>query len=73
MRTPPRILLNTAQVEAWPAWLLSARSNFNLTDKLTLFVAGTNLTDELYIADLSDGAKPGQGRTIYGGFTLKFD
>ncbi|WP_020087453.1 TonB-dependent receptor family protein [Hyphomicrobium zavarzinii] len=54
-------------------WLLSARSNFNLTDKLTLFVAGTNLTDELYIADLSDGAKPGQGRTIYGGFTLKFD
>ena len=27
MRTPPRILLNTAQVEAWPAWLLSARSN----------------------------------------------
>ena len=34
---------------------------------------GTNLTDEFYIADLSDGAKPGLGRTIYGGFTLKFD
>ena len=54
-------------------WLLSARANFNVTDELSLFVAGTNLTDELYIADLSDGAKPGLGRTIYGGFTLKFD
>jgi zinc D-Ala-D-Ala carboxypeptidase len=27
MRPLPRILLNTAQVEAWPAWLLKARSN----------------------------------------------
>ncbi len=27
MRPLPRILLNTAQIEAWPAWLLSARSN----------------------------------------------
>lgn len=54
-------------------WLLSARANLNVTEQLSVFVAGTNLTDELYIADLSDGAKPGLGRTIYGGFTLKFD
>lgn len=27
MRSPPRILLNTAAVEAWPAWLLGARAN----------------------------------------------
>ena len=27
MRTLPRILLNTARIEAWPAWLLTARSN----------------------------------------------
>lgn len=27
MRPLPRILLNTAQVEVWPAWLLKARSN----------------------------------------------
>jgi Fe(3+) dicitrate transport protein len=54
-------------------WLLSARTNLRVTDNLTLFMAGTNLTDELYIAELSDGAKPGQGRTILGGFTLKFD
>jgi Fe(3+) dicitrate transport protein len=54
-------------------WLLSARANYNVSDQLSLFVAGSNLTDELYIAELSDGAKPGQGRTIYAGFTYKFD
>ena len=27
MRPLPRILLNTARIEAWPAWLLAARSN----------------------------------------------
>lgn len=54
-------------------WLLSARANYNVNDQLSLFVAGTNLTDEFYIADLSDGAKPGLGRTIFGGFKLKFD
>jgi D-alanyl-D-alanine carboxypeptidase len=27
MRTPPRILLNTPAIEAWPAWSLRARSN----------------------------------------------
>jgi len=27
MRPSPRILLNTATIEAWPGWLLSARSN----------------------------------------------
>ena len=27
MRPSPRILLNTAQIELWPAWLLRARSN----------------------------------------------
>jgi Fe(3+) dicitrate transport protein len=54
-------------------WLLSARTNINVTEQLSLFLAGSNLTNEFYIAELSDGAKPGLGRTIYGGFTLKFD
>ncbi|MBU2582108.1 MAG: TonB-dependent receptor [Alphaproteobacteria bacterium] len=54
-------------------WLLSARSNFHVNDKLSLYLAGHNLTDELYVSDVSDGAKPGQGRTVLGGFTLKFD
>ncbi len=54
-------------------WLLSARSNFKVTNDLTLFVTGTNLTDEFYITDIDEGIKPGQGRTIMGGFTWKFD
>ncbi|MDQ8697674.1 TonB-dependent receptor [Hyphomicrobium sp. LHD-15] len=54
-------------------WLLSARSNLKVTEQLSLFVAGQNLTDEFYISDRSDGMKPGQGRTVMGGFTLKFD
>lgn len=54
-------------------WLLSARANFKVTEQLSLFVSGSNLTDKLYVSDLSDGAKPGQGRTIMGGFTLRFD
>lgn len=54
-------------------WLLSARANYNVSDQLSLFLAGHNLTDELYVADVADGLKPGQGRTIRGGFTWKFD
>ncbi|MGL4396395.1 MAG: TonB-dependent receptor domain-containing protein [Hyphomicrobium sp.] len=54
-------------------WLLSARANLHVSDQLSLYLAGNNLADELYIAELSDGAKPGLGRTIYGGFTLRFD
>lgn len=55
-------------------WLLSARANFKVPNtNATLFVSGQNLEDEFYIADRSDGAKPGQGRTIMGGFTYKFD
>lgn len=55
-------------------WLLSARANYKIPETdVTLFVSGTNLEDKLYITDLSDGIKPGQGRTIMGGFTYKLD
>jgi Fe(3+) dicitrate transport protein len=55
-------------------WLLSARANYKVPNtNVTLWANGQNLTDEFYIADRSDGAKPGVGRTIMGGFTLKFD
>ena len=54
-------------------WLLSARTNYKLTDQLTLWAAGQNLTDEFYISDRNDGMKPGVGRTLWAGFTLKFD
>lgn len=54
-------------------WLLAARANFNVSDQLSLFVSGHNLTDEFYAADVADGLKPGQGRTLRAGFTWKFD
>jgi Fe(3+) dicitrate transport protein len=55
-------------------WLLSARANYLIPNTgATLFVSGHNLTDEFYIADRSDGAKPGLGRTIMGGVKIKFD
>lgn len=54
-------------------WLLSARINYEIPNtNLTLFAHGSNLTDELYIADRADGAKPGQARTLWGGFKYKF-
>ena len=65
--------LNTAVNKADDAWLLSARANFHLTDSLTLWASGQNLTDEFYVSEVSDGYKPGLGRTIMGGFTYKFD
>jgi Fe(3+) dicitrate transport protein len=54
-------------------WLLSARSNLKVTDNLSLFVSGTNLTNEFYLSDIDEGMKPGPGRTIMGGFSYKFD
>lgn len=54
-------------------WLLSARANYHVPNtNLSLFVAGQNLTDEFYMADRSDGIKPGVGRTLWGGFSYKF-
>lgn len=52
-------------------WLLSARANYNVTDELSLFMSGYNLTNEFYATDVADGLKPGQGRTIMGGFKMK--
>lgn len=54
-------------------WLLSARTNLKVTNELTLWATGHNLTDEFYISERSDGIKPGVGRTVMGGFTWKFD
>jgi Fe(3+) dicitrate transport protein len=54
-------------------WLLSARANYHIPNSgVSLFVAGDNLLNELYIADREDGIKAGQGRTIWTGFKYKF-
>jgi Fe(3+) dicitrate transport protein len=54
-------------------WLLSARGNLNLTEQLTLWASGQNLTNEFYLAGVEDGVKPSIGRTVMGGFTWRFD
>jgi len=54
-------------------WLLSARAGLKLGDTgASIFIAGDNLLDKLYIADREDGIKAGQGRTVWGGFKYKF-
>src|SRR5690606_29551055 len=41
--------------EVESVWLLSARGNLHLTDQLTLWAAGQNLTNEFYVSDRNDG------------------
>jgi Fe(3+) dicitrate transport protein len=54
-------------------WLLSARFNMDIGDTgASVFVAGDNLLDKLYISDREDGMKPGLGRTVWTGFKYKF-
>jgi Fe(3+) dicitrate transport protein len=54
-------------------WLLSARFNMDIGDTgASVFVAGDNLLDDLYISDREDGIKPGLGRTVWTGFKYKF-
>lgn len=54
-------------------WLLSARANVKIGDTgASVFIAGDNLLDKLYITDREDGIKPGIGRTIWTGFKYKF-
>ncbi|MGE3228593.1 MAG: TonB-dependent receptor family protein [Hyphomicrobium sp.] len=54
-------------------WLLSARFNLDIGNTgASVFVAGENLLDEIYITDREDGMKPGIGRTVWTGFKYKF-
>ncbi|MCC7250823.1 TonB-dependent receptor [Hyphomicrobium sp.] len=54
-------------------WLLSARFNMDIGDTgASVWVAGDNLLDKLYITDREDGMKPGIGRTVWAGFKYTF-
>jgi Fe(3+) dicitrate transport protein len=54
-------------------WLLSARASMKIGDTgASVFIAGDNLLDKLYISDREDGIKPGQGRSVRAGFKYKF-
>lgn len=53
--------------------LVSARAGYALPGTpVALWVQGRNLTDKLYISDVSDGLRPGAERTIVAGMTVKF-
>jgi Fe(3+) dicitrate transport protein len=55
-------------------WLLSARVGYKIPNTgASLYIAGDNLLDELYISDREDGIKAGQGRTLWAGFKYKFN
>ena len=54
-------------------WLLAARANYTIPNtNAVIFIAGENLTDEVYITDREDGVKPGIGRTIMAGAKYKW-
>lgn len=54
-------------------WLLSARFNMDIGETgASIFIAGDNLLDKMYISDREDGMKPGLGRTVWAGFKYKF-
>jgi len=54
-------------------WLLSARANLDIGNTgASIWVAGENLANELYISDREDGLKPGQARTFWVGAKYKF-
>lgn len=49
--------------------LISARASYTLqsSPKVSFYVQGRNLTDRLYITDVSDGLRPGAERTLIAG------
>lgn len=65
--------LDVSEGKVEGVWLLSARASYKVTKELTAWVSGQNLTDKFYVTDRSDGAKPGIGRTVMAGLTLKFN
>lgn len=65
--------LDVSEGKVEGVWLLSARASYKVTKELTAWVSGQNLTNKFYVSDRSDGAKPGVGRTVMAGLTLKFN
>jgi Fe(3+) dicitrate transport protein len=53
--------------------LLSARASYTLAaEHITFWIQGRNLTEREYIADFSNGLRPGPGRALIGGVALRF-
>ena len=59
------------EIGGYTVWNLSA--NYGLQAcACNLFVAAKNLTDKLYIADMSRGLIPGMPRLLQAGFEIRF-
>jgi Fe(3+) dicitrate transport protein len=59
------------EIPGYTVWNLAANYALDLCD-CTVFVTAKNLTDELYVADMSRGLVPGMPRLVQAGFALRF-
>jgi Fe(3+) dicitrate transport protein len=59
------------EIPGYTVWNLSANLAMNACD-CTVFLTAKNLTDELYVADMSRGLIPGMPRLLQGGFEIRF-
>ncbi|MCM2310031.1 MAG: TonB-dependent receptor [Steroidobacteraceae bacterium] len=59
------------EIPGYTVWNLTANYGMQVCD-CNLFVTAKNLTDELYVADMSRGLIPGMPRLVQGGFEIRF-
>jgi len=59
------------EIPGYTVWNLAANYALDACD-CTVFVTAKNLTDELYVADMSRGLIPGMPRLVQAGFALRF-
>jgi Fe(3+) dicitrate transport protein len=59
------------EMRGYTVWNLTLNYRLTVCD-CTLFAAGKNLGDKLYIADMSRGLIPGMPRTVQAGFEFNF-
>jgi Fe(3+) dicitrate transport protein len=59
------------EIPGYTIWNLTANYGLQACD-CKLFVTAKNLTDELYVADMSRGLIPGMPRLVQGGFEVRF-
>jgi Fe(3+) dicitrate transport protein len=59
------------EIPGYTVWNLTANYGLQACE-CKLFVTAKNLTDELYVADMSRGLIPGMPRLVQGGFEVRF-
>jgi Fe(3+) dicitrate transport protein len=59
------------QISGYTVWSFTANYELKACD-CKLFATAKNLTDELYVADMSRGLVPGMPRLVQAGFEVRF-